>query len=303
MTIVLGKPLYSNHPEENEKFLSSIPRFTYHKDFFPLSNGARTDKNWGCCIRCGQSLLAQYISRLYFGYKEAYMNVFTYTDSGFLELFYDLVNSPFSIHSFCREVINLGGSIGEWVKTSTIARIIKRLLDPFSIPCVIAENGMISRSQMRTSLESGLPVLLLVPLMLGPHKFEFQYLTYLKYALSMPRLTIGGIVGQQARAFFLVGYTKDDILYYDPHITLNHIESKEDEHLLFEPKVNQISPTKMNSSLLLGFIITSLEEVEQLRLSIDDSIICPLDIVDDILAESVPDMEMDKDLDDWDIVQ
>ena len=283
MTVILGNTFNASDQEKSKALVCTIPRFTYHKDFEPLQNGLKTDKNWGCCIRCGQSLLAQFISKLYntIG-KSAFHSIFPQMQSSFLDLFHDIKTMPFSIHSFCTEISKLGGKPGEWVKTSILAKTIQQLLLPFNIKTIVADNGLLSREELNAALNSTTPILLLFPLMLGLKVFDMKYLAFIEVALSVVPQSIGIVGGQQGKAFYLVGYQKSDLLYFDPHETMDGVKTSKDQMLLFKAPIKRMNATQLNSSLLVGFFITNPGDAEELPVVLGASGVCPIQLVDSI---------------------
>ena len=301
MTVILGNTINSSDTERLKSIVTTIPRFTYHRDFDPLSNGLKSDKNWGCCIRCGQSLLSQYIMKVYgiIG-RPKFSQIFPQMKYDFLDLFHDDRNMPFSIHSFCREISILGGKPGEWVKTSILAKTLQQLLLPFGLKTVVAENGCLSREELRNALNGNdVPVLLLFPLMLGLKTFDMKFLAFLEVSLSVVPQSIGVVGGQQGKAYYLVGYQKSDLLYFDPHETMDAVKKTDDHSILFKAQLKRMNATQLNSSLLIGFLITKADDAEELPIVLSASGECPIQIIDSIKEFNVGLDECEG----WDLVQ
>ena len=296
MKSILGKSFYLKNENLSETFISSIPRFTYHKHFSPLTNGMTTDKNWGCCIRSGQGILAQYFLNFSEKYPNLFKLKFPHVKNSYLELFYDLEDSPFGIQNICKEILNFGGKPGEWVKASIFAQVIKNIFDKFKLNCYLVNNGIIIKEEIIKILENKEPMLFLSPLMFGIKEFDLNYLMYLKFLLSIIHRSIGIIAGQNARAYFFVGYIKDELYYFDPHILLDSIIDEKSENILYQPKLLIMNPNQLNSSVLIALYIEQFSEIEQLILPTDTQILCPFTIINKI--ETIDQTQLDE----WNII-
>jgi hypothetical protein len=146
LTVVLGQHFLPPQADELNGRIESIPRFTYRKGFAALpQSGVKTDRSWGCCIRCGQGLLAQYIARYSDVCHEGYERRF---HGDYRTLFADEPSAPFGIHLFCDRLLSLGSKIGELVTPSLLANVIEQLLAMNGLSAVLPEDGLISRSKL-----------------------------------------------------------------------------------------------------------------------------------------------------------
>ncbi|EAX88082.1 Clan CA, family C54, ATG4-like cysteine peptidase [Trichomonas vaginalis G3] len=295
MTVILGTTIIQSDTEKLKKVVDTIPRFTYHKGFSPLAGGYTTDKNWGCCIRSGQGLLMQFVSKLYQLYGDKIKNIFP--NGSKFELFFDHPQAPFGIHCICRELETFGVKAGEWVKPSMLAPVFKDLLSFFGIHVVIAENGCLSRESLREALSYGHPVLLLFTLMLGYKDFDLKYLPFLRLTLSLIYQSVGVVGGQQGKAYYLVGHQKENLLYFDPHEVYDSVTKLDNMNLLFKAQLKKMQSSQLSSSMLVGFYITSMQDAEELPMLLSASGECPIQIVDKIDPVKTTHVE-----DDWEVV-
>lgn len=296
MTVILGTTIVQTDTEKQKKVVESIARFTYHKNFPPLENKMTTDKNWGCCIRCGQSLMIQFIAKLYKHYGKEVTKKFPTNNHH--ELFFDKTDRPFGIHNICSQLSELGNKPGEWVKPSIIAPVFKNILEIYGIKTVIADNGILSLEILREALSSNDPILLLFPLMLGFEEFDLKYLDFLKLTLSLPCQSIGVIGGQQGKAFYFVGHQKENLLYFDPHEVTDPVMKTEDIHFLYKAPLKKMLASQISSSVLVGFFITNTNDAAELPMLLSASGVCPIQIV-----ERIEHAQTNRNIEDgWDVV-
>jgi cysteine protease ATG4 len=272
--VVLGRQFGQSARAEFESALKDIPRFTYRKNFSALPNGSKSDWHWGCCIRSGQGLLAQYLHRVAQTHPEV-------VSGDVLSRFWDVPDADFGLHAFVREAEGLGVRAGEWVKPSCVAAIIVRLLELARLPAIVTDSGLISRSLIVAKLEQGVPVLLLVPMMLDP-----SYIPFVQLALSLPQ-SLGIVGGKRSKSFFLVGCCADEIFYFDPHSTIECVTSAAHHGRLFKPKVKHIGAAKLSSSMVIGLYITCLNDIEEI-LQLASPWKCPLGVVLHLQSEVAP---------------
>jgi cysteine protease ATG4 len=300
MTILLGTCFSTRQTHDRDERITTFPRFTYRHSMVPLPHsGSRSDQHWGCCIRCAQGLLAQFIIR----YSEKDSQNYATSFPGFphhFALFYDLArkDAPFGIHAFCEVVFEITHKTGKWVKTSCIATVLQRLLDQYGISALIPENGFFLKLTLTNALALGKPVLMLIPLMLGPTALDSDYEAFVKMAVSLPDQAIGIIGGKQGKAFFVVGYHDDDLLFFDPHMVMEPVRKSEDETRLFEPQLKNMKARALNSSMLVGFFVQNLHDVEEIAELAKPFTRCPFALTDEELPRTVV---VDED-GDWTVV-
>jgi cysteine protease ATG4 len=300
MTIILGTDCAAGGQPELDANLSAVPRFTYRHSMSRLPyTQRRSDQHWGCCIRCAQGLLAQFILKYAQSDPRNFAASFPAFKDQILGLFYDLEPSraPLGIHAFCAAVYELTHKTGECIKTSIMAMVIQLLLRQLDLTVVVSENGLISKPPLNAELAKGKPVLVLIPLMLSPTKLNNDYEVFLKVAISLKDQTIGIIGGQKGKAFFIIGYHEDTLLFFDPHILLDPVIRKSDEERLFVPQLKRMPIAGLNSSMLVGFFVRTTEDLEDITAIARPLTKCPFAI-----TEQSPCAAIVADEGDWGIV-
>jgi cysteine protease ATG4 len=294
MTVVLlGQEFPTSALDEYESKLKQIPRFTYRKHFSALPNGSKSDWHWGCSIRSGQGLLAQYVRRV----SQAHSNRLP---GDVLSCFSDRVDASFGIHEFVREAQGLGIPPGKCIKPSCLAAIIVRLLERLELPAVITDNGLVSASLIEDKLKPGVPVLLLAPMMLGPSALDPSYIMFVNLALSLRDQSLGIVGGKRRKSFFLVGHCGDEILYFDPHTTFECVTSEAHYARLFRPTIKRIRAAELSSSMLVGFYITDRRDIEEIP-KLASPWNCPISVVPDLRPPSAIAAEATEE-DDWTVI-
>jgi cysteine protease ATG4 len=134
-------------------------------------------------------------------------------------------------------------------------------------------------------LRDNIPVLVLVPVMLGPRMLDQTYLPFVKICLSIPMLSLGIVGGQQGKAFFLIGYRDDTFLFFDPHVTYDAVARGDDQQRLHEPKLKEMKATELNSSMLVAFLIGSQKDLEEIPKCTEPLGNCPFSVVDWLPSE------------------
>lgn len=228
---ILGRAYSSKHDREDIR-LDHLSRLwmTYRRDFAPIggSEGPRTDKGWGCMLRCGQMVLAEAIVRVKLGRTWRWRPDSFAMDATYqkiLRLFEDSKNAPFSIHQIASMGVTDGKLVGQWFGPNTVAQAIKKLsvFDHFSnmLVHVALDNAVIIddlKTLVRSSPRGDSPLLLFVPLRLGLSELNPQYVPALKRCLELPH-TLGLIGGKPNHAHYFIGYQANDLYYLDPHTT------------------------------------------------------------------------------------
>lgn len=174
----------------------------------------------------------------------------------------------FSVFQLTRAGMAVGTPIGQHFSPTVLARALrkqcrKRSDIPFEIHLV--KQGVISISSLQ-SATSTKPQVVLVPLRLGADTLNPGYSTLIKTVLSIPQ-SLGIIGGRTARAFYIVGFQDDSLLYLDPHllrpavINFETILSSREYHTraICELSIAQLDPT-----VLFGFLLTNPGEVTTL---------------------------------------
>jgi cysteine protease ATG4 len=156
-----------------------------------------------------------------------------------------------------------------------MAVVIQRLLGGFGISVLVPENGFISKPGLVKELSKGRPVLVLLPLMVGPSTLGKDYVGFVKIAVSLKEQSVGIIGGQQGKAFFVVGVQNEEFLYFDPHIVTSPVSSQADTERLFHPPLKRMKAGGLNSSMLVGLFVTSVGDVEEIAKLAEPLTTCP----------------------------
>lgn len=261
-----------------EHYLENIPRFTYRKNFPPLKNeyhffNMRSDSHWGCCIRCGQSMLFQYLKKVYLKNMidaesqkhppnhplEVDHNTELRINSQILRDFNDTPNAKYSIHNFCREITNIGGHEGKYTSLTRLAKAIQHLLAP-EYPVYVAEQSTIVREQVLELFQQGKPVLCLVPTIFGIDKLDQESIYSITVSVAY-ETGIGFIGGIKKKAFYFVGYNNDTLYYFDPHSVKNFVSTEADYKTYYESKLKSMPFNSISSSLMLCFCWDNPEQM------------------------------------------
>uniref|UniRef100_A0A1I8IVU1 Cysteine protease n=1 Tax=Macrostomum lignano TaxID=282301 RepID=A0A1I8IVU1_9PLAT len=152
----------------------------------------KTDKSWGCMLRCGQMMLAEAIT--------------------LLRLFEDNKAAPFSIHQIASMGVSDGKPVGQWFGPNTVAQAIRKLsaFDQFANLLVhVALDNTLSGLQSSAAICAPPP---------GPVRPQQQYVPALKPCLEMPQ-SLGIIGGKPNHAHYFIGYQGNELYYLDPHTT------------------------------------------------------------------------------------
>lgn len=302
MTIsILGHHFFKTELSEKIK---NIPRFTYRQGFTKLTNEShffplRSDTYWGCCIRCGQSMLFQYMLKYYhnqniekdLSLKEEEINNVILRD------FNDVPEAKYSIHNFCREITNVGGHEGKYVSVSVLSVVIKNLLTP-DYPVYISENSTIVRDRINPLFQSEKTVLCLVPLKCGIETFDEEFAQTLQLSVGF-ETGIGFISGYKKRAYYFVGFDKEKFFFFDPHETKNYVSQENDYSSYYEPELKSIALKDISPSLMLCFAWDNKEEMEETFYILSTLPgLCPITIIDHL-----DDPKLIEDVDNtWEII-
>lgn len=265
---ILGHHFSKTELSENIK---NIPRFTYRQGFTRLTNEShffplRSDTYWGCCIRCGQSMLFQYMLKFYHNQnktKDEKNSLISETEvnAQILQDFNDVPDVRFSIHNFCREITKLGGHEGQYVSVSKLAVVIKNLLTP-DYPVYVSENSTIVKDHIEPLFESGKTVLCLIPMKCGINTFDQEFAPLIQLATGFDT-GLGFISGYKRRAYYFVGFDFEKFYYFDPHETKSFVSQVDDYKSYYEPELKSISLKDISPSLMLCFSWDTKEQMEE----------------------------------------
>lgn len=198
--------------------------FSYRKDFPAIGDsGMTSDRGWGCMLRCGQMVVAESLQRLLLGRdfrwspseaSEQYLDI--------LPLFADDRSALFGIHQLSM-VSSEDRPVGTWFGPNAVAQAIKKMVqfDPQQrLNVQVAMNNVLILSDF--PLVNWRPLLLFVPVRLGINEINPTYFTSLKTCFELEQC-VGVIGGRPNHALFYVGYSCDDLICLDPHVTQDSV--------------------------------------------------------------------------------
>jgi cysteine protease ATG4 len=186
-----------------------------------------------------------------------------------LSLFVDSADPTvtFSILHLTRVGVHYGTPIGQHFNPSVLSRALRKQcrLDP-TIPfdVFLVKQGIVPLRQLNEAIALK-PQLILMPLRLGADTLNADYSALIKAALSSPH-SLGIIGGRSARAFYIVGYQDDALLYLDPHLlrqaaTLDAMVDRKECHTR---AVCELSLPQLDPTILFGFLCRTKEELDVL---------------------------------------
>lgn len=270
-------------------------------DFRSLFNNDEftTDVGWGCMIRTSQSLLANTYQTLLLGKlfrfhpdqpnsgettpehtKPDHTTPEQTTNAlhnHIIDLFHDNYNSPFSLHNFIRVASELPLQVkpGQWFGPNAASLSIKRLCDRIdlakypSIPrllVLVSESSDLYDDEIRTILDGGSALLMLLPVRLGIDKINKLYHPSLMKLLSLKQ-SVGIAGGKPSSSFYFFGCREpDELLYLDPHfpqvITDNEYGS------FHTKRYQKLNISDLDPSMLIGLLLQDVDDYEDLKSSL-----------------------------------
>ncbi|KAL3528243.1 hypothetical protein ACH5RR_012899 [Cinchona calisaya] len=278
-------------PSQSEGFASFVEDFssriliTYRKGFAPIGDSKYTsDVNWGCMLRSSQMLVAHAL--LYHRLGRSWRKTLDKPmDQKYVEILYmfgDSQSSPYSIHNLLEAGKAYGLSPGSWVGPYATCRSwetlyrskIKDTVDEdlsFAIyvvsgdedgerggaPVVCVEDITRHCFEYSRGRVDWLPIVLLVPLVLGLDKLNPRYLPLLGATFSFPH-SLGILGGRPGASTYIIGMQDDNAFYLDPHevqpvadITTDNLEN--DTTSYHSNILRQFPLDSVDPSLAIGF--------------------------------------------------
>ena len=180
------------------------------------------------------------------------------------------------------------------------------------------------------------PLLLLIPLRLGQDKFNLEYAKPLVSCLKLPQ-SVGIIGGRPKHALYLIGYQDENIFYLDPHttqqtVTTPHGSLRIPDKTFHTTHVESMHFSELDPSLAIGFFCETEAVFDDLLDQLENQVLClkpklfeisesipflfqrsrsngpsakqePFSLIEkgDIL-DDVIDLDLDEDIDDWDVI-
>ena len=237
-------------PSQYMKPYRNFARFTYRSDFEPIPGTRITsDSGWGCCYRCCQGFLCNYIIRINENDSEIMKKCFG--NKKIFELFMDLLSSEFSIQNLAYEnkkLFNL--QPGKWGKPSQIAHAISEIMKRNGLSSYVSLNCIIEPKVIKSK---SYPILLMISLMCGLNSLDPSFGPFLKYVFSLKE-NLGIVSGYYGSAYYIVDINEsDEVLYYDPHTVNKAVKSEKQFDSFFEPQLHRMKLSKLNPSTLICF--------------------------------------------------
>ena len=257
--------------------LFSRPWVTYRTSF-PCFSGSdfSSDVGWGCALRSGQMVVAQFLLTHRLGRAWRRGDTATWDEAkGLLRCFRDAPDdrrSPFSIHNIMasgRELgVNPGNWLGPYVLCQCFASLFRRQLwdemrsfvvtqDSGGAPTLFVDNVM--QVCLGADGETWKPVLILVPLVLGPFKhINPTYAKPLLATFSFPQ-SLGIVGGRTNASHYFIGCQGDSVLFMDPHtvqaaaMDADAPMSDEEAATYFCSDIRTMEVTAMSPSLAVAF--------------------------------------------------
>nr|CCC96110.1 unnamed protein product [Trypanosoma congolense IL3000] len=258
--------------------------FSYRRQFEPLRNGATSDVGWGCTIRACQMMLAWAFMRYRNGGSVTMDdNVVDSLKEFTQRLFYDVPTAPFGIHAMTNEGVRHGVTCGMWFGPTPMAKVIGALNEAYRSSggegpeVLVASDRQIGVQDVVVRLQRSQHVVLLIPVKLGPQTVSVTYANALKRFFEMGS-SIGAVGGEKNSAYFFFGYQGDKIIHLDPHYVQCALTSPNSNGTL-AGTWRSLPVMQCNTSALLGFYVSSCDELDQFRkdiAEINSSLIYPL---------------------------
>lgn len=162
----------------------------------------------------------------------------------------------------------MGVPIGQHFNPSVLARALRQQCHRRpDIPCEVffVKNGEIARALLLDKVRHKAQVVLMT-LRLGADCLNPQYTALIKTAISSP-YSLGVIGGRAPRAFYIVGFQDDSLLYLDPHLLrgtcldMTRIVTKREYHTR---AVCELSLSHLDPTVLFGFLCQNEADVQGL---------------------------------------
>ncbi|KAE7995822.1 hypothetical protein FH972_000589 [Carpinus fangiana] len=270
-----------------EQDFSSRILMTYRKGFDAIGDTKYTsDVNWGCMLRSSQMLAAQALlfHRLGRSWRKPQQKPLDREYIEILHSFGDSEASPFSIHNLLQAGKAYDLAAGSWVGPyamcrtwETLARIKREATDledqplPMAVyivsgdedgerggaPVLCIDDASRHCFEFSRGQADWTPILLLVPLVLGPEKVNPRYIPSLRATFMFPQ-SLGILGGKSGASTYVVGVQDEKALFLDPHdvqlvVNINRDDLEADTSSYHCNIIRHISLDLIDSSLAIGF--------------------------------------------------
>ncbi|GLT66067.1 hypothetical protein SLA2020_384600 [Shorea laevis] len=266
---------------------SSRLLMTYRKGFDAIGDTNFTsDVRWGCMLRSSQMLVAQALlfHQLGRSWRKPLQKPYDQQYIKILHQFGDSKSMAFSIHNLLQAGKAYGLAAGSWVGPYAMCRSWEALsrckregaeLDQQSLPMavyVVSGDGDGERggapvlciedaSKLCFEFSRGqfdwMPILLLVPLVLGLDKVNPRYIPSLQATFTFPQ-SLGILGGKPGASTYIVGVQDENVFYLDPHdvqsvVNLSRDDLEADTSSYHCDTIRYIPLGSIDPSLAIGF--------------------------------------------------
>lgn len=152
---ILGKRYHALHDlEDLRAAVRSKIWFSYRSGFPAIGGtGPKTDKYWGCMLRCGQMVMAEALICRHLGRDWQWHSTVDPVYAEILKMFQDKKDCPYSINQIAQMGVPEGKAIGQWFGPNTVAQVLRKLsvYDKWSSMAVhVASDSTVIKSDIRT---------------------------------------------------------------------------------------------------------------------------------------------------------
>ncbi|CAD8046154.1 unnamed protein product [Paramecium primaurelia] len=220
---------------------------------------AISDQGWGCLVRVGQMMLANALMR-----ESKILNI-NKTKTIIINLFDDNQEystiAPFSIQQIIKRAsINLNMKIGDWYTGPKIMSVIEDLnknnKNFKQIHIVNFLEQCILESQIDLSFKK--PHLLIIHAIIGDKSLGQLEIHYLQSHMLISQFA-GAIIGKHNKAFYLIGFQKNNAIFMDPHYVQESNKVEMECNLKCQPL------KQLNGTIALAFYISNYNEYIQFK--------------------------------------
>ena len=268
--------------------LCSRPWVTYRTNFERLAESDfSSDVGWGCALRSGQMMLAQFLFKHRLGREWRRGDAESWGEAkSLLKRFRDVPDDSctFSIHNIVscgrEHGVSPGNWLGPYVLCQSIATLFRRFLwdemrafvvtpgsggaptlfiDNVKQLCALTTESQADDNENDDGGGEWMPVIILVPLVLGPFRhINPTYVKSLMATFGFPQ-SLGIVGGRTNASHYFVGCYGDSVLYMDPHTVQAAVAdndtavSDEEAASYFCTDVRSMKATAMSPSLAVAF--------------------------------------------------
>lgn len=127
---LLGKKYSAIHDiDDLRSAIRSKIWFSYRSGFPAIGGtGPKTDKHWGCMLRCGQMVMAEALICRHLGRGWIWSpGTVDPVYAEILKMFQDRKDCPYSLHQIAQMGVSEGKAVGQWFGPNTVAQVLRKL--------------------------------------------------------------------------------------------------------------------------------------------------------------------------------